>query len=155
MALTPEEQLRIYNEAMARKGRGRIKIEQNKKAVSCAGIGCAAVLGTLCMLWVIGSLFNHGAKSLNHGVKSTDSDNIGAYVYAEQFVRSRLKAPSTAKFCGFSEANVMTLAGNSYQVTGWVDAQNGFGAMLRTNFACKLHAAGTTWYLDDISLTPR
>jgi hypothetical protein len=151
MELTPEERQRIYEEEKARlQAQSQIKAENKSKPTSCSAIGCAVILGLVVLVAIIGSFFNSSEKS------TRGSDQIGAYVYAQVFVKHRLKAPSTAKFCGFSEANVVTLGGDSYQVSGWVDAQNAFGAMLRNSFVCKLHKTGTTWYLDEpISLGPR
>lgn len=57
----------------------------------------------------------------------------------EDAVRDQLKAPSSAKFVpGASAAYV----GTAWRVEGAVDAQNSFGAMLRTRYRCD--ATGTT-----------
>jgi hypothetical protein len=146
--VSPEDRRRIYAEEKARlEAQGRIKAEQSQKKTGCFGIGCLALVGLFVVLWIIGSLSDN--KS------SPGSDKIEAYVYSEEFVKDRLRAPSTAKFCGFSGATVVTLGGDSYQVNGWVDAQNAFGAMIRDDFVCKLHKTGDKWYRDDISLVPR
>jgi hypothetical protein len=55
----------------------------------------------------------------------------------EGFVKEEMRAPSTAVFSNedyisFAEAG----AGDTYLVTGDVDGQNGFGAMIRQNFSC-------------------
>ncbi len=57
-----------------------------------------------------------------------------ASVEAENLVLKQLKAPSTAKFQSYSSENVTALGNNKYIVKGYVDAQNGFGAMIRNNF---------------------
>lgn len=60
----------------------------------------------------------------------TDSD---AFYCAQLIVKNELKSPSTAKFCKFSEATI-THNDKEYMVTGYVDAQNSFGATLRNKF---------------------
>lgn len=59
--------------------------------------------------------------------------NAEAFTIAESIVEENLKAPSTASFCKVTEATI-TNNGDVYTVSGWVDAQNSFGAMLRQNF---------------------
>jgi hypothetical protein len=71
---------------------------------------------------------------------STETNKMLAYSYAEDFVKQRLKSPSTAEFPGlFEKANHITELGNDeYRINSWVDSQNGFGAMIRSEFSCKI-----------------
>lgn len=58
-----------------------------------------------------------------------------AYFYAQQAVKEKLKAPSTAKFATpriDAEARIMAYGYRQWLCSGWVDSQNSFGAMLRT-----------------------
>lgn len=71
-----------------------------------------------------------GNNSANYA-RHTDSE---AFSCAKDILRSYLKSPSTAKFCSFTEAKVTHLGNGEYKVTGWVEAENSFGAMLRQNF---------------------
>lgn len=75
----------------------------------------------------------------------SDDDNSStnkmlAYNYTEGFVKQRLKSPSTAEFPGlFEKADHITELGNDeYRINSWVDSQNGFGAMIRSKFSCKI-----------------
>lgn len=65
-----------------------------------------------------------------------------APLYAEMAckdqVKARLKAPSTAEF---SDVEAVGYAG-SYTVTGNVDAENSFGAALRSTFSCDVVVEG-------------
>jgi hypothetical protein len=74
------------------------------------------------------------------GSSSTDTNKMLAYNYAEDFVKQRLKSPSTAEFPGlFEKADHITELGNDeYLINSWVDSQNGFGAMIRSKFSCKI-----------------
>lgn len=64
--------------------------------------------------------------------------NSEAFTVALEVVRQNLKSPSTAKFCKYTEASCTYNASTNYwTVTGWVDAQNSFGATIRQNFTAK------------------
>lgn len=56
------------------------------------------------------------------------SDDL--YKQCENAVKDELKAPSTAQFSNER--------GNSFVITGSVDSENGFGAMLRSEFKCTI-----------------
>lgn len=90
----------------------------------------------------------------------------------QHFVKENLKAPSTADFGGlfedWEEATFLNLELTSslgvdvsqlrgpgvWVVTGKVDAQNEFGAMLRSDYVCVMDYESATdmWYLLDISI---
>ena len=61
-----------------------------------------------------------------------------AWVCAEDIVKSSLKSPSSAKFCKYPEATITYSGDNDWVVSGWVDAQNSYGATIRTDFICTL-----------------
>lgn len=62
----------------------------------------------------------------------SSGNEIDAKVCAEKYVRDNLKAPSTASMCKFSEMNATNTGGNQWNITGYVDAQNSFGATIRS-----------------------
>lgn len=55
-------------------------------------------------------------------------------------VKANLKAPATAQFSQETVARQPT--GNLYEVRGLVDAENGFGALLRQRYTCTVTADG-------------
>lgn len=57
-----------------------------------------------------------------------------AKVMCEEFVKKRLKSPSSAKFPWGNTARA--LGTEKYALVSYVDSQNSFGASLRTNFKC-------------------
>jgi hypothetical protein len=76
-------------------------------------------------------------------------DSFGAQIAAEEAVKLVLKAPGTARF-GDEKA---TGKGNgAYEVRGWVDSQNNFGAKLRNRFIAKVRLDGDTWHSDGVEL---
>ena len=75
----------------------------------------------------------------------TSSENeikASVYVLAQKCVKNHLKAPSTAEFtemwdCGFSKGD-----GNIYMMTGYVDSQNSYGAMLQEQWSIMAEVNG-------------
>lgn len=63
---------------------------------------------------------------------------IDAWVCAQDIVNSNLKAPSTAEYCSYPSADIEWNGGSDYTVSGYVDAENGFGSMVRTYFTVTL-----------------
>lgn len=76
----------------------------------------------------------------------------GAQTAAENFVRARLKAPSTARFNPLLEGRVSVLSNGKCLVEGWVDAQNSFGAMLRTPWRIIMIDVGDRFRLDVLQI---
>jgi hypothetical protein len=59
----------------------------------------------------------------------TEDNKSMAYIMMEDFVKQRLKAPSTAKFPGVFDGkldHVTSLGGQKYRIVSYVDAQNSF-----------------------------
>ncbi|MCI9000115.1 MAG: hypothetical protein HFJ26_04135 [Clostridia bacterium] len=71
-------------------------------------------------------------KAKKERQKRITENSSNAYIYTEKIVKDNLKAPSTAKFSnqkyGYNEEY------SRYVVSGSVDSQNSFGAMIRANF---------------------
>lgn len=102
--------------------------------------------GVVVLIVVIAAGINDGGSqappttvpAVDHGSRA------GAEVACERFVERQLKAPSTAKY-----KDRVTVQGidKSWTVTGNVDAQNSFGAMIRNGFICQTMttAGGDSW----------
>lgn len=85
-----------------------------------------------------------------------EEQRYGAFDVCTKFVKDRLKAPSTAKFRNFFEKDgevvVTSTDGVTFVVASTVDAQNSFGAMLRTSFVCTvINTGGSNWRLVDLA----
>lgn len=70
---------------------------------------------------------------------------VMAHIMANEFVQKRLISPSTAKFPRFSDPGVRILEddGCVFSVFGYVDSQNKFGAMIRTEFVAVVFREGS------------
>jgi len=73
-----------------------------------------------------------------------------AYYAAREVVLGYLKAPSTAEFQPYAEGIVAQRGANQYTVNLWVDAQNSFGAMIRTYFMVDVELQDGAWYYTNI-----
>jgi hypothetical protein len=65
--------------------------------------------------------------------KTTTPASSSVIEIAEKFILSGLKSPTTAKFSG---ASYKQRGANVFLVSGYVDSQNSFGAMLRGTWLC-------------------
>lgn len=74
------------------------------------------------------------------------SREIGLYV--QPIVKSGLKAPRTAKFPW--DLSGAYLGECRYRYSSWVDAQNGFGALIRTHYSATLILTPSGWTLESL-----
>jgi hypothetical protein len=105
-------------------------------------INLIVVLFFIFLVWTILSAIasvgsnNQSSQPANTAttVKDEKLDKITACIEAEDYIKQLLKAPSTAKF-PVAECSVTNLVDNQYKVVSYVDSQNSFGAMLRSNWS--------------------
>lgn len=91
------------------------------------------------LLSIIGLCVVAGMFSGNGKTSGAKLDEWGAQVSCEDAVSNMLKAPTTAKFDNWVRSSN---GDGSFTVTGTVDSQNSFGAMLRSQFSCKVRDKG-------------
>ena len=101
------------------------KVQDNKKTINF-------VSGVVAVVLVFGIIIG-----ISQGCEF-ENDESDAWVCAQNVVESRLKSPSTADFCSYPEATVTDLGNNRYRITGYVDAQNSFGVVVRSYFTVTL-----------------
>jgi len=65
-----------------------------------------------------------------------------ARVMAKEIIEKRLRSPRTAVFPWNREIAANKTGENEWEIIGYVDAQNGFGAMIRSNWKVKLKYEG-------------
>lgn len=103
----------------------------------------AIILACFCGLLATGLLVSED--------ESTGASPIRASIMCENIIESQLVAPSTAEFASYNEQQIWTLGKNSgtyenaYRVRGYVDAQNSFGAKIRTYYTCDISYNGGEW----------
>lgn len=102
---------------------------------------------------VIGCLLIMGVFAFNNKTRTVpqDSQTIqrnmqvqDAFRHAKAAVKEQLKAPSTAKFAdGYDkESKYKINEDESVVIQSYVDAQNSFGAMIRTHYRCTVDKYG-------------
>lgn len=134
---------------------GEVEAE-DKKPGGCGGV-LLLLLAVAVVLAIVSGLSGDGGGSDGaDDAPSADELDAGAFDVCTQFVKDRLKSPSTAKFRNFYEDDgevVVTHAADTYTVSSTVDSENGFGAMLRSTFRCEVrHVSGTSWRLVDLQI---
>ncbi|MCK5215925.1 MAG: hypothetical protein KAR05_11315 [Candidatus Omnitrophica bacterium] len=86
----------------------------------------------------------------------TEDNSIEASVMMQDFVKARLKSPASAKFPGVfegSQDHVKHMGNQEYVIDSYVDSQNGFGAMIRTYFRCKIkQVSDDSWRLISLDI---
>lgn len=117
------------------------KTEQPKKPSLPEGCGCGLLLFGIIMVFVFIGIFSNPGP-----------DEIGAYTASQWFVEKRLKAPGTADFPVYIDSFVTDLGGGKFKVESYVDAENSFGAKLRTQYTCIVRADGSGWKLEKINI---
>lgn len=93
-----------------------------------------------------GSTYSGKSYSGSSGTtsKKYDDDEIKAtvYVLAKKCVKNHLKAPSTAEFSEMWECAFTKGEDNVYMMTGYVDSQNSYGAMLQEQWSIMAQVSG-------------
>ena len=121
-----------------------------------------ATLGPLLLLIVYASLFHSkseggqtmaeweaGRRDAKARMNDMLPDPISAWVMAKEFVKPKLKAPSTAKFPQYNPKKIHHIGEGRYKIASYVDSQNSFGATLRTSFSCVIRYEGNDkWVLE-------
>jgi hypothetical protein len=108
--------------------------------------GCAVTFLVFIAIIIIISLATMGGDNS----KPTETD---AYYFAREFVKNHLKVPSTARFPSIRDDNVfISRFADTWTVTGYVDAENSFGAAIRNYYECQLQydEDEKAWYLKDL-----
>ncbi len=67
--------------------------------------------------------------------------SIEARNQCQEWVSDQLRAPSTARYSAVSA----TGGPSEWTVTGAVEAENGFGGMVRETWSCTIRLDGNTW----------
>jgi hypothetical protein len=125
----------------ARDGSVQPSAEEPKKKLP---IGCLALIAVPVLFIGYCTVAGHTSDG------GSDSDP-SAYVKVacRGWVKGQLKAPSGADFSGES---VTPNGGGQYTVTGYVDAQNSFGAKIRAPFTCVATYSGESTRLVSVQV---
>jgi len=127
-----------------------LKVPSEKR--SGGGRGCLLIILVLLVLWGVATCGNGSNGGNSPGTTRADvGDAVGAWVICQQFVEDRLTAPATADYpAGYSQYTTSLGAGR-FRVDAYVDAENSFGALVRTDFTCTVNYQGNdSWRLESL-----
>lgn len=116
------------------------------RVIQCENKPTHKIKYTLFDLFYCDICWEHDGKSYfeslsNFSEDYSDERKKDAWIYAKEVVLQNLKAPTTAKFCPYEEAEISVIGDGKYSVTGTVTAQNSFGAKLTSSFIVTLTLA--------------
>jgi len=124
--------------------------EKERAGKQTLAIGCLGLLVVLVIFAVVGS----EGPSASAGAARTP-DKITVYTMGQTFVERSLRAPQSARHPWGSDSYLVDqLAPNRWRVRSYVDAQNAFGASIRTCYDVTMTMSGGSWTLEAISTTP-
>ncbi len=89
------------------------------------------------------AIFFSGGNS-NTQTSTYTPDEIDLHIQAQQFILQGLKAPSTAKFPALP-SSTSTDGKGLYKVISYVDSQNSFGAMIRSDWSVTMRLTNEHW----------
>ncbi len=142
-----EQANRRLSEAKSMLDGARERAESNNKLYAWTGF---LLLLVACLV-----LKMLGPPSQTPGSLANTGDPLDAWIMAERLVTERLKAPSTADFPSYDQSYVQYLGNDRYCISAYVDAQNGFGAKLRTDFVVIVNLRGGHGSLEACEFYPR
>lgn len=103
-------------------------------------IGCIAAVF---LMFLCKGCFSTDPQATTSAAGTRDSVEMCAHavIASHRTVEACLKCPSTAKFENAYDVGVAA-SGSTYSFVTYVDSQNGFGAMIRTPYACEMKQDG-------------
>lgn len=108
----------------------------------------------LALAYGCGALLTSGDD--NGSGRDREVSELTAFNVCKDFVRDRLKSPGSATFRNYFEDDGevrVTRSGNTFTVRSSVDAENSFGASLRSNFECVVrNTTGDTYRLVSLDI---
>jgi hypothetical protein len=128
-----------------------------------AAAGCLLLIGLVVVVSIAVAVFGGGSDGGDASeprdaaeVSSTEDLSLEAFDICKEFVKDRLKSPSSAVFRNYFQDDgevVVTGRGTGpYTVRSTVDSDNSFGASLRLPFTCRVSRVDDGWHLDDLVL---
>ncbi len=106
------------------------KIEKSTDLIT-ATISIGMFIGIILFVWV--SLFSSPPETPAENARKQERDKpTEAFSMAQVMIEDLLKAPSTADFAPFDYDSVQRINLTTWKVKTYVDAENSFGAKLRT-----------------------
>lgn len=120
-------------------GERKSDIYKNKETRAKIILNSFLILVTIFILILIYRSCNSSSES-----SSKEDMSSSAYIISQDFVKQKLKSPSTADF-PYLDYQSDCIADNTWKVLSYVDSENIFGANIRTYFKVTLKYNGGEW----------
>ncbi|MDA3781036.1 MAG: hypothetical protein PF487_12565 [Bacteroidales bacterium] len=158
MAITKCEKCEHYygkkKEKCPKCGFANNDIEPKSNIKLIAGLITAAIF--IGLFFGVKSMFTSDSDGNNVTNSYNDSrtNKQLAYNYAMDFVKERLKSPSSAEFPSLfdRQKHITELSSTVYVINSWVESQNSFGAMIKTKFSCRIKISNDAVSISDLKL---
>lgn len=141
----------IMHEKIRELLKNNLSLDLSKSTYIKSAIGIA-LLSIICVTCDSSSNYNRSYNSQDSEKAKISQSVSRAYNSAQKEVKRQLKSPSTAKFASpfEEEAKYRINKDGSIYIQSYVDSQNSFGAIIRTNFGCTVDKYGnvkdlSTW----------
>lgn len=121
------------------------KMIEKKKSSGCGCVLFLIVVLSIFITWL--------SPSIDPAKEQERQDVLAAFVYSQQYIKDELKIPSTAQFASVGKSNIQKLDNETYRITSFVDAQNSFGATLRTNYIITMKKNGSAWGVEKLEFS--
>ena len=100
------------------------------------------VMGVFALAFFIWLVSPSAESPEEQRAKTQEDAQLTARAACQVAVKEQLKAPSVAKFGPLSETTIAKTPAGGWSVQGYVDSQNSFGAMIRSNYVCAVTSGG-------------
>ena len=129
--------------------RKEIPMQETKKTKGTPILVWLALLAAVSLLLILCS----GPKPAAKATATPDAgDPLEACGWCQVEVKKELKAPASARFPSCNRAVIRKVAEGVYEVKSYVDAQNSFGATIRTAYVCRVRYRGDhLWTLQELA----
>lgn len=111
----------------------------------------------LAILVVVGAcvLAAAGIRFMRSAARNRTGIHEALVTLSHQAVRGTVRGDLRTAFAGDEETSVEPLAGDRYQVSGWVDVISAEGAAQRHRYSCTIyHDPGGALAAEDVSVVP-
>jgi hypothetical protein len=101
------------------------------------------------VIWLIVQWVHKAGEGME---AKTCENSIMAFVMSQKFVKKQLRSPASAEF-PWQPVSTVYLGNCKHAVNAYVDAQNGFGAMIRSNYsAVMVYVGDGMWRSESVSI---
>jgi hypothetical protein len=118
------------------------------------GIGCMGLIFAAFILIMVIAIRNKPSPEKEAAKQSERAGYTAAFV-CQDAVRDRLKAPATAEFQAPRNAEIKRYDSGNYEIVSYVDAQNSFGAKLRSPYTCVVAPSGAGFQVLELKIDGR